>query len=345
MPYNAWDEYFVHQLPRPFDHVNDTAESWSDRCYFNVHSPDGTMLVTTGYGNNPNTQSAHGYAKLALADGRHWDLDSFRPCTTDRGDLYAGPMRWTCVEPLQRWKLELGPNDSGIEWELHYESRAPMWELLPITIRKHGRMIVDMTHIKQPARYTGWVSVDGERISVDGFHGGRDRTFGIRATEHVDFWLWFEAGFDDRAIEAWVWESSDGTVQYVDGGITFEDGSQSKRFVAFEHDVTFDGDGKRPVHADLVFTDEDGRTFHVTADSPHLDVGVFYGASQPRRQRGGKVVFSTWNSTDASDLAEVEAGTLSIDQLMNYEMDGMSGSGIFELLVRGDHYQRYPTWG
>ena len=64
MPYSAWDEYFIHQLPRPFDHVNDTAESWSDRRHFNVHSPDGTMLVTTGYGNNPNTQSAHGYAKL-----------------------------------------------------------------------------------------------------------------------------------------------------------------------------------------------------------------------------------------------------------------------------------------
>ena len=155
MPYNAWDEYFTHQLPRPFDHVNDTAESWSDRCYFNVHSPDGTMLVTTGYGNNPNTQSAHGYAKVALADGRHWDLDSVRPCTTDRGDLYAGPMRWTCVEPLQRWKLELGPNASGVEWELHYESRAPMWELLPITIRKQGRTIVDMTHIKQPAALHG----------------------------------------------------------------------------------------------------------------------------------------------------------------------------------------------
>ena len=126
------------------------------------------MLVTTGYGNNPNTRSAHGYAKVALADGRHWDLDSVRPCTTDRADLFAGPMRWTCVEPLQRWKLELGPNASGVEWELHYESRAPMWELLPITIRKTGRTIVDMTHIKQPARYTGWVSVDGERISVDG---------------------------------------------------------------------------------------------------------------------------------------------------------------------------------
>ena len=72
---------------------------------------------------------------------------------------------------------------------------------------------------------------------------------------------------------------------------------------------------------------------------------MFYGTSPPRRQRGEKVVFSAWNSTDASDLAEVESGTLSIDQLMRYEMDGMVGSGIFELLVRGDHYQRYPTWG
>ena len=164
-------------------------------------------------------------------------------------------------------------------------------------------------------------------------------------SEHVDFWLWFEAGFEDRAIEAWVWESSDGTVQYVDGGITFEDGTLSKRFVAFEHDVTFDGDGKRPVHADIVFTDEDGRTFRVTADSPHPDVGVFYGTSLPRRQQGEKVSFSAWNSTDAADLAEVESGALAVDQLMRYEMDGMSGSGIFELLIRGDHYQRYPTWG
>jgi hypothetical protein len=174
MPYGPWDEHFVHQLPRPLDEVSDSEPSWSDRCYFNVGSPDGSMLVTTGYGNNPNTQSAHGYIKVALGDGRHWDIDATRKVTTDRGDLYAGPMRWTCVEPLERWTLEIGPNGSGIEYELHHESRAPMWELLPITIRKRGRTIVDMFHIKQPARYTGWVSIDGERVSVDGFHGGRE---------------------------------------------------------------------------------------------------------------------------------------------------------------------------
>ena len=344
MPYSAADEQFVHQLPRTFDFVDDSDTSWSDRCYFNLHSPDGTLLVTMGYGNNPNTQWARGYARVALADGRHWDLDVSRRCVDDRDVLAAGPMRMTCVEPLERWDLELGPNGSGIEWQIQYESRAPLWELLPITIRKRGRTIVDMTHIKQPARYTGWISIDGERTSVDGFHGGRDRTFGVRAQQDVDFWLWFEAGFEDRAIEAWVWESADGTVDYVDGGITFEDGTLSKRFVAFEHEVVFDGDRKRPARADIVFTDEDGEQLRVQATSDHLDTTAYYAMPHADRIREGELAYHRWNSSDADALRETEAATISLDQLMRFEMDGMTGHGIFELLVQGRGYDRYPTW-
>ena len=173
MPCATWDQYFVHQLPRTFDQVNDSERSWSDRCYFNAVTPDGTLMLVTGFGNHPNTQHAHGYAKLSLADGRHWDLDAVRR-STDRAELYAGPMRWTCVEPLKHWQLELGSNDSGIEWDLHYRARA-LWELLPITIRKRGRVLADMQHIKQPGDYTGWIRIDGAEIAVDGLIGGRDR--------------------------------------------------------------------------------------------------------------------------------------------------------------------------
>ena len=122
--------------------------------------------------------------------------------------------------------------------------------------------------MKEPGRWTGWVDIEGQRISVDGFHGGRDRTFGLRVADEIDFWLWLDAGFADRAIEAWIFESSDGTVKYVDGGITHADGTLSKRFVNLEHDVEFDGDRKRPSRAVLVFTDEDGKTYRVTADAP-----------------------------------------------------------------------------
>ena len=60
-------------------------------------------------------------------------------------------MRWTCVEPLKKWRLDVEPNESGIEWELYYEPTAPMWELLPMKVRdKDGQMLADMYHMKEP---------------------------------------------------------------------------------------------------------------------------------------------------------------------------------------------------
>lgn len=350
MGYSAADESFTHQLPRPFDEVHHPDGSWSDRCYFFAHSPDGSLLVTTGYGNNPNQRSAVGYGKVACADGRHWDLLAGRPVTgADRADLRAGPMRWTCVEPLRRWQLVAGPNSSGIEWDLEYTPRAPMWELLPMHVVAGGRTILDMYHMKESGRVSGWVQVDGERITVDGFPGGRDRTFGVRVADQIDFWLWLDAGFEDRAIEAWVIESRDGTVRYVDGGITNVDGSLSKRFVEIGHDVVFDGDRKRPASAVLVLTDEDGETYRVTADAPHQHVNAYYGQPLPGfglddHGAGEYFLHFPWNSADPAELARLEQRSMAIDQLMRFDLDGMTGHGIFEVLSGGDGYARYPNW-
>ena len=259
-------------------------------------------------------------------------------------------MRWTCVEPLKKWRLDVEPNDSGIAWELYYEPTAPMWELLPMKVRdKDGQMLADMYHMKEPGRWTGWVQIDGERISVDGFHGGRDRTFGVRVSDKIDFWLWLDAGFEDRAIEAWIIESSDGTVNYVDGGITHADGTLSKRFVKIEHDVEFDGDRKRPARAVLVFTDEDGETYRVTADAPHQDVNAYYGLPMAHCQYqdlggGGYFIHFQWDSNDSGQLAETEGKSMALDQLMRFELDGDTGWGIFELLMGGQGYPRYPNW-
>ena len=347
MGYSAADESFTHQLPRPFDHVHHPDGSWSDRCYFFAHSPDGSLLITNGYGSNPNQRSAMGYCKVALADGRHWDLLAGRRLAgSGREDLRAGPMRWTCVEPLKHWRLDLGPNASGIEWELHYTPRAPMWELLPMKVVVDDRVIVDMFHMKETGQWAGWVQVDGNRISVDGFHGGRDRTFGVRVADEIDFWLWLDAGFEDWAIEAWVIEAGDGTVQYVDGGVTHVDGTLSKRFVRIEHDVEFDGDRKRPIRARLVFTDEDGRTYRVDADAPHPHVNAYYGQPLSKLRfedlgDGEYFLHFPWNSADRDELLALEAGSMAIDQLMRFDLDGTIGHGIFEILSGGDGYRRY----
>jgi hypothetical protein len=212
-----------------------------------------------------------------------------------------------------------------------------------------GRMLADLYHMKEPGRWTGWVQIDGERISVDGFHGGRDRTFGVRVSDKIDFWMWLDAGFGDRAIEAWIIESTDGAVNYVDGGITHSDGTLSKRFVKIEHAVEFDADRKRPARALLVFTDEDGKTYRVTADTPHQDVNAYYGLPMAHCQyrdlgEGEYFIHFQWDSNDSAQLDETEGKSMALDQLMRFELDGDTGWGIFELLMGGQGYARYPNW-
>lgn len=350
MPYSAADENFTHQFPRPFDQVHLADGSWSDRCYFYAHSADGQLLITNGYGNNPNQGRALGYFKVALADGRHWDLSAGRHVTgADRDQLRAGPMHWDCIEPLEHWNIRLEANDSGIACDMHYTPRAPMWELLPMSVVVDGVQVVDMYHIKESGQWTGWIEIDGVRTSVDGFLGGRDRTFGVRKADEISFWLWLDAGFEDRAIQAWVIETRDGSVQYVDGGITHTDGTLSKRFVRIEHETSFETGRKRPQSAVLVFTDEDGDTFRVTAESEHPHVNANYGLPLPNLTfqdlgNGEFLVFFPWDSSDHEQLDKLETTTMSIDQLMRFDFDGRQGHGIFEILSGADGYDRYPTW-
>jgi hypothetical protein len=67
------------------------------------------------------------------------------------------------------------------------------------------------------------------------------------------------------------------------------------------------------------------------------------GVSQ-RNTTGRSKSSYAWDSSDPADLEEVESRTISMDQLMIFQLDGMSGHGIFELLIQGDGYERYPHW-
>jgi hypothetical protein len=337
--YGDWDDYLIHQIPSTLDHVRDSDPHWTDRFYFNCHAKDGSALLTCGYGVFPNQQQASGYAKLGLADGRHWDVQSSRRCTDDRWNPEAGPLKFTVLEPRKRWRLQLGPNPSGLEYDVEYVARAPIWELKPIFGRKRGQVIVDQQHIQQSADYNGWVKFDGETMSVDGFYGGRDRTWGIRNHTQIDMWIWFAAQFEDRAIAAWVWERKDGSVMYVDGGFCHTDGTISKRFVKMHHDITFDRDLKRESAAEIVFVDEDDKRYVVKARAEHPNVNVYYG--QMLNPTQDALQGQAWDQNDLDTLRKVEARAAASDQLMRYELDGMTGYGIFELWVASDGYDKY----
>ena len=59
---------------------------------------------------------------------------------------------------------------------------------------------------------------------------------------------------------------------------------------------------------------------------------------------GAYFIHFQWDSTDLEQLAETEGKSMALDQLMRFERDGHTGWGVFELLLGGEGYRRYPNW-
>jgi len=341
MPYNDSDEYLVHQAVTTLDEVTSPDRHWTDRFFFSCHAPDGTGLFVTGFGVFPNRREAVGYARVGLADGRHWDLLASRPLE-DRADTSVGPLAWRVEEPRRRWRLTLGPNPSALEWDLTFTARTPIWEHRPVRWEKDGRLIVHQQHIQQGAGYEGWIHCGDERIEVDGFPGGRDRTWGIRDRLSVDMWLWHAIQFDDHMLAAWSLERQDGTVIYADGGLVHTDGSVSDRIVAIDHELVFDDAVKRPVGGEVRFTDTAGSERKAQLSFDHPQACVYHGPML--KPSTDDFQWQTWSGTDSAVLAQVQANSYTSDHLMRYEMEGQSGFGVLEVHSAGDGYHGFPYW-
>jgi len=338
MTYQPMDDYLIHQAPVPLSEVASDNPHWTDRFYFNIHPKDGSSLLTCGGGIFPNRQEANIYGKFSLADGRYWSLDANETKTERSLITKVGPFTFETLEPMKRWRLLLEPNESGLSWDIEYKARAPLWHLKPIYIEKAGQIIVQQQHIQQSAYYEGEVKFGNETMSVNGFYGGRDRTWGIRHHAEVDMWIWIAMQFDDRAIAGWLWEAKDGTVHYADGGFCGEDGSVSKRFVRIDPQIEFDGMTKKPKSATILFVDEDGKEYLVKATEAHKHVCVYYGLPTP--PEGGYPA----NVNDPAIQAQIARTSMSNDKLMRYELNGMVGYGIFETWVSGDGYDKWPHY-
>jgi hypothetical protein len=127
-------------------------------------------------------------------------------------DIAVGPIRIEIVEPLHRLKVIVDAPDQGLKAEVSFESRSgPIEE--PRFIRRSGtRAFMDYTRLTQNGRYTGWIELDGERRSVDGFVGTRDRSWGVRPVGFRDsqdivppvppqfYWLWSPSSFEDGSF-------------------------------------------------------------------------------------------------------------------------------------------------
>ncbi|WP_068071709.1 hypothetical protein [Novosphingobium lentum] len=176
-----YDEFPVHQSPHAFSHIPSTDYSWDDGYYFGVMSPDDGVFLATGMRVNPNTDMVGGYALLNVR-GQQLTVRFNRAWRPDFS-LKVGSYEIIFVEPLKKIRLQLLPNDSGLEFDVLWEgTSAPYLEGHHYS-ENRGRRTTEQSRYSQPGVCSGHIRLrDSEwKVSPDRWTGTRDHSWGLYA--------------------------------------------------------------------------------------------------------------------------------------------------------------------
>ncbi len=205
------DDFPLHQSAEPIAFAG-TDRNFYDRYFFNGYSPDGSVFFAAAMGFYPQLGIVDA-AFCVLVDGVQHNLRASRRSGGERLDLAVGPIAISIDAPLETLTLRIAANDGPLAAELHFIARHFPIEEPRFTRRNGTRLFMDYTRMTQNGHWSGWLSVDGERVDVGAdWAGTRDRSWGIRpigAAEpqpppqgnfHQFFWLWTPCNFEDRSL-------------------------------------------------------------------------------------------------------------------------------------------------
>src|SRR5260370_41835373 len=153
-------------------------EGFFDRLMFNMHPLDDTApCVIVGFGLYPGKDVADGYAVLTTGkDQRNVRFSTELNATDGHA---AGPFSFRVLEPNASWRLRLGPNPTGMQFDVAWRARAPYW-VSHVQVDNESGVPTTFEHLVQSGRYKGVLTIDGGQRSVDGWYGQRHRSRGVR---------------------------------------------------------------------------------------------------------------------------------------------------------------------
>ena len=176
---SKYDEYPVHQAPRPFAHIPSTDYSWDDGYYFGAMSPDEQVFLMIGARINPNADMIGGYVIMNVA-GRQYTVRLSR-CWRQVLDTVIGPMRFEFIEPMKTIRLVLEPNDSALSLDILWTGTSPAFEEDHHYAETRGRVTTDQTRYTQPGNVSGFIQFEGRRfeLNAEKWAGFRDHSWGL----------------------------------------------------------------------------------------------------------------------------------------------------------------------
>jgi hypothetical protein len=203
------DDYPIHQRPEPIA-TSGTDRNFYDRYFFNAQSADGRHFVAAALGVYPHLNLIDA-AFCWMEGGQQRSVFASRILGMERMDTVVGPLSVEVVEPLKKLRVRLAPTE-GLEADLLFEGRHAPIEEPRFTWRQGPRTVMDVTRMTQNVAVSGSVLVDGDRQLLTGWHGTRDRSWGVRPIGAPDaqptvpqqlpqfFWLWAPLNFGRHAL-------------------------------------------------------------------------------------------------------------------------------------------------
>jgi hypothetical protein len=252
---NAFDDFPFHQAIAPIDVPEQVHPRFNDGYWFGFYREG--VYAFCGLRLFPNTNVIDGYAGVVY-EGVQRNVRFSRALRPRTNELAVGPFRLQVLDPLQRQRLVLGPNPSGVEWDVEIEARA-LWPESAHVQYRHGVILNHVLRYTGITRANGWIAVDGERMEVDRWYGARDHSWGIRASmgPRWPFGGAEEGVRDPRAMRLWMpyecgpergffhmHEDADGNVLDFEGEIRSDDGRVVK-LVEARHALEYEAGSRR----------------------------------------------------------------------------------------------------
>ena len=350
------DDYPIHQVAQPVRQVATSDRNFYDRYYFNCYPLTGELFLIIGLGQYPNLGVTDGFAVVRSGD----DHIVFRASKAleDRADTTVGPLRIEVLEGLQRLRVVLEPSAAAVSFDLTFDATVPAYQEARHYRRQLERVIFDTCRFVQTGRWTGELTVDGQRhdVTPETWRGNRDRSWGVRpvgepepagrrATEPQNFfWIYSVMAFDNFSVFTFIQEDEVGR-RIVEEAVRIRPNAEPEWLGRPEHNLEFASGTRDVVAATLTFTLPNSDPITVRCElllANFMAIGTGYGLD-PDWRHGmwqGELVVDNLRKK----VAEIDAGLrmfAPVDHLARFELtDGAgtySGTGLFEVGVIGPH--------
>ncbi|HET7399869.1 MAG TPA: hypothetical protein VFJ94_15235 [Intrasporangium sp.] len=317
-------------------------ERYFDRFVFNLHRTDAvTPSILFGFGAYPPRDVVDGFAILVTRSEQR-NVRFSTELTATEGDG-AGPFRFQVVEPHATWHLMLGPNPTGMEFDLTWRARTPAW-CGDVAVHNDNGVPSSFEHLVQSGLYEGTLTIDGVTEDVTGWYGQRDRSRGVRTMSGGQgLHVWYQAQFPDRCVGFLYVEDRAHAPILLEGAVMHTNG-ELDGIVGVRHDLTFD-DSLDLRSGTVEVTTASGQVYRIDADASARGSymsGGWYGGQHGRpmgRDHEEHDVYPFDGSISPRTL-----DSALTDRLAKFTWDGIDGYGIFEFAhSRSSRYTYRPS--